>query len=71
MEKYKNTSSGIVQYEIGTDYILIEFKGKKQYIYNYKVTGKEIVEEMKKLAKSGKGLSNFIHNHAKTNYIKK
>lgn len=71
MQKYNNPSSGIIQYEIGSDYILIEFKGNKQYLYNYKVTGKDIVEEMKKLAKSGKGLSAFIHKHAKTNYIKK
>lgn len=71
MEKYSNSKSSIIGYKISPDSILIEFKGGKKYLYNYTTTGKENVEEMKKLAKKGSGLSSFIHNNVKNLFIKK
>lgn len=70
MLKYNNLSSSIARYESGHDYILIEFKNKKQYLYNYKISGKKEVEEMKRLAKLGKGLCSYIQKN-KIGYIKK
>ena len=71
MERYKNVSgkSGVVEYEIGADFIKVRFKGpKKIYVYNYASTGKEYIENMKKLAEGGKGLSTFVSQKVRERY---
>ena len=70
MENYKNLGgdSGVVEYEIGTDYIKVRFRGSRIYVYNYTVTGRDNVEHMKGLAKSGSGLNAFINKNVKKNY---
>jgi hypothetical protein len=67
MENYKNESgrSSVLQYEIGNDFIIVEFKtpsksGKTTYKYTYESAGKDSVEEMKKLAIIGGGLRTYI-----------
>ena len=72
MPAYKNRSgnSGIIAYEIGRTFIKVRFRDGF-YNYTYAQPGKAQVEEMKKLAASGKGLSTFISRFVKENYASK
>lgn len=64
MQPYKNLSgdSGVLAYEIGNDYVIVQFKNGKHsfYKYTYVRTGMVVVEEMKRLAIIGKGLNSLI-----------
>jgi hypothetical protein len=73
MTRYKNTSgiAGISAFSAGKDHIAIQFVDSSVYLYNYAVTGKEKVEEMKRLAKEGKGLTTFINQHVRDQYASK
>lgn len=75
MEDYKNVSgkSGVVRYEIGMDYIIVEFKlGQERfYKYTYAVTGQDNIEEMKKFAAQGSGLNTYINQNVKELYESK
>ena len=71
MTYYKNLSgnSGVFQYEIGEDFIIVRFKtSARLYKYSYKKAGKENVEKMKALAKSGSGLNSFISSSVRYLY---
>ncbi|MCK9399183.1 MAG: hypothetical protein M0Q51_04185 [Bacteroidales bacterium] len=71
MEKYLNKSgnSPITHYEIGIDFIIVRFKGGKDYIYSYKgKAGKYNVDIMKSLAVRGSGLSAYITKNVKYSY---
>ena len=50
----------ISAYEVGSDYIMIQFKNKVVHKYSYELTGKSAVEIMKKYAKYQSGLSSYI-----------
>lgn len=73
MERYKNLAgnSGVVAYEIGSDFIKVEFRGGSIYLYNYHSAGKENIERMKELAMAGKGLSTFISQVVREKYASK
>lgn len=73
MTKYKNLSknSGVKAFEIGTDYIKVQFINSLIYLYNYSKPGRSYVEEMKKLAEKGIGLNTYISKYIKKNYAKK
>ncbi len=70
MERYKNLSgkSGILAYELGDDYIKIEFEDGATYLYTYTNTGKENVEAMKALAVQGEGLTTYINQYIRKGY---
>ena len=70
MERYKNLGgdSGVVGYEIGTDFIKVKFKGSKVYVYDYASAGRDNIEQMKTLAKTGTGLNAFINQKTKKLY---
>jgi hypothetical protein len=69
MKRYGNRNSGISAYEIGDDYIKVKFSDRSEtYIYSYREAGKIHVENMKKLAKEGKGLNTYINQHVKDDY---
>ena len=71
MTTYQNThgKSGVVEYESGSDYIKIQFKGpQKVYVYDYTKPGKTHVDEMKLLAESGRGLATYISQEVKTDF---
>lgn len=71
MENYLNKSgnSPITHYEIGSDYIIVRFKGGKDYTYSYTgKAGKASVDLMKTLALKGSGLSAFITKNVKFLY---
>ncbi|AWV87171.1 hypothetical protein NVT87_05390 [Acinetobacter radioresistens] len=68
LEPYKDVSgkSHIEFYYIGSDYIMVQFKGSaKQYVYTYISAGEHHVEKMKQLAVSGKGLTAYINQHVR------
>jgi hypothetical protein len=62
MQPYRNItgSSGVTAYEIGEDFITIEFSDGSVYRYTYASAGQENVERMKGLAEAGQGLNTFI-----------
>lgn len=64
MEKYsdRDSDSNVENYEIGEDFIVIEFKNgrDKFYKYTYESAGLNNIEEMKRLAQCGDGLNAFI-----------
>lgn len=71
MNRYKNLSgnSGVSFYETGDDFIQVIFTGSdKIYSYSYSGAGKIHVENMKKLAVKGRGLSTYISQHVKDLY---
>lgn len=70
MERYRNLqgNSGITSYTIGRNSIIVAFKGGHTYKYNYAVTGKEHVQNMKTLAREGRGLSTYISRYVKDLY---
>lgn len=62
-----NGNSGVYSYDIGLDYIEVEYKDENPsiYRYSYKSAGKEKVEKMKELAQNGYGLNSFINKNAR------
>ncbi|WP_395073991.1 hypothetical protein [Flavobacterium sp.] len=69
MERYKNLSSGIYGYEIGSDYIKVQFKSSsKVYKYSYRKAGHKNVDSMKLLAIKGSGLNGYINSKVKDLY---
>lgn len=72
MQIYKNLggNSSVRTFSIGTDYIDVQFSSGTPYRYSYKSAGIEKVEQMKKLAISGRGLGSYINRYAKYDYEK-
>lgn len=70
MERYRNTSgnSGVYSYEIGNNYIRVQFSSGQTYRYSYKKAGNNNVEKMKTLARNGSGLNAYINNYVKFKY---
>ena len=73
MKKYKGISgvAGVDTYSIRRDHIYIKFKTGPTYIYDYDKPGKAAVEDMKRLAKLGKGLTTYINQYVRDNYAVK
>lgn len=74
MERYRDwdNDSGVISYEIGSDYITVEFKKGRFHIYTYTYNsaGSYHIENMKRLAIAGDGLNEYIIEH-KVNYTNK
>lgn len=70
MQEYKNLSgdSGVLAFEIGTDYIRVQFKDSRIYKYSYGKAGRLHVDTMKELAIAGKGLSSYIARNVRYSY---
>ena len=73
MTEYKNLSgeSGILAYEIGDDFIRVQFQDKEVYVYTNESTGQEHIDEMKRLAEKGRGLNTYINQHVRKKYDRK
>ena len=65
MERYKNAggNSGIFGYEIGSDFIRVQFQDGAIYLYTYASAGEDAIEAMKQLARAGQGLNGFINRN--------
>lgn len=73
MERYKGQddhSSGVRAYELLPDGIKLQFQDYRSYLYDYEKPGKHHVEEMKRLAQAGSGLTTYINQHVRKNYKK-
>lgn len=70
MQPYGNLSggSGVKAYEIGRDFIRVQFVDDRIYRYSYTSAGRGRIEQMKRLAASGKGLSTYISQHVRDAY---
>jgi hypothetical protein len=71
MRRYRDNTgnSGVVAYEIGDDFILVQFRDSdKIYWYSYRSAGKRHVDRMKILAEQGAGLSTYVSQHVKDKY---
>lgn len=71
MQRYADTDrdSGVSHYEIGETSITVWFKGgAKPYRYSYGRAGIQHVEQMKRLARAGDGLNEYINDHVKKSY---
>lgn len=67
MEPYKNLGrdSGVVAYQLGGDYIVVQFRSGNWTVYKYthQSAGSAAVETMKSLAVQGRGLNSYISTH--------
>lgn len=72
-QPYKSAhgDSGVTRYAIGPDYIIVEFKSSDGYRYDYQSPGRRKVETMKKLARTGDGLTTFINQQVRDDYAEK
>lgn len=73
MERYRNLSgdSGVVAYEIGSDFIRVQFADGAIYLYTYASAGSHNIENMKQLARTGQGLNSFINTTVRKAYARK
>jgi hypothetical protein len=64
MEPYSNLSgdSGVLAYQIGSDYLIVQFKQGQYtfYKYTYSSAGNLVIENLKNLARQGRGLNSYI-----------
>lgn len=67
----KSGHSGIVAYEAGSDNIIIQFNDGEMYLYTYSATGEKHVEEMKRLAQKGEGLTTYINKNIRERFQRK
>ena len=70
VEKYKNLSldSSVYAYEIGMNYIDVQFCDGSIYRYSYRSAGSFNVEQMKCYAQAGNGLCSFIQRKVRKLY---
>ena len=70
MQQYDNLSgdSGVERYEIGSDFIRVQFRTGVTYRYDHATTGAEHVDQMKTLAVSGRGLGTYISQHVRKDF---
>ncbi len=73
MEPYQNLSgnSGVAAYEIGEDYIRVQFTSGSVYVYTYDSAGADNIEQMKRLARKGQGLNTFINTNVREEYARR
>lgn len=73
MRRYANNSghSGIIAFEITHNSIRVEFKNGWFYLYNNIKPGMAIVENMQRLAESGRGLNTYINTTVKDEFFSK
>ena len=73
MQRYLNRSgeSGVVAYELGPDSIAVRFVDGSVYVYDASQPGVAEVDEMKRLAQAGRGLSAYISRVVRENYARK
>lgn len=66
MKRYISRSgktSGVIAFELGSDFITVQFDNLKTYTYSYRSAGAATVQQMKALALAQEGLSTFIAKH--------
>jgi hypothetical protein len=70
MQRYRDLSgtSGVTAYAIRPDAIDVQFAGGVVYTYTVASAGRAHIQQMKRLARSGSGLSTYISQHVRDAY---
>ncbi|HTE47357.1 MAG TPA: hypothetical protein VK636_19050 [Gemmatimonadaceae bacterium] len=70
MQRYGagDQDSGVVAYEMGSDFIRLRFRDGSEYLYDCTTPGSEHVEKMKALAAAGRGLTTYINQHVRKSF---
>lgn len=73
MERYRNLGgdSSVIAYEIGSNFIRVQFSDGSVYLYTYASAGSHNIEQMKQLARRGRGLNSFIMTNVRKAYARK
>lgn len=73
MRPYRNTGgdSGVLAYDYGNDWILVQFRDGTVYEYTSSSAGQSNIDVMKRLADAGNGLNSFINTRVKKGYSRK
>ncbi len=73
MQRYKDLGgdSGVVAFELGEQFIVIEFRDGSRYRYTAASTGAADIAAMRRLARAGEGLCTFISQHVRGRYERK
>lgn len=73
MDIYRDVDgdSGVHAYEIGADFIRVQFSTGVVYLYTYASAGMQNIERMKQLARNGDGLNAFINTTVRKAYARK
>lgn len=73
MQPYANHGgdSGVAAYEVGLDFIRIQFTTGAVYLYTHASCGLHNCEMMKKLAADGHGLNAFINSVVRKGYARR
>jgi hypothetical protein len=73
MQRYSGADrdSGIDAYEAGANFMRVRFIHGGTYLYTYRSAGKHHIDNMKTLAKSGKGLNSYINDHVREFFERK
>ncbi|HEX2854021.1 MAG TPA: hypothetical protein VHO24_12345 [Opitutaceae bacterium] len=71
MQIYHGANSGVSAYQIGSDFIVVQFRSGEGYLYNHLSPGRRHVTAMKKLAVRNEGLATYISRHVRENYAEK
>jgi hypothetical protein len=68
--RYDNRAgeSGVTDFQIRESSIAIRFTNGGTYLYDARKPGRKDLEQMKRLALAGRGLSTFISTHVKDRY---
>jgi hypothetical protein len=68
MKPYGDDKTGVTGYELTDNGIILRFKDGELYLYDDVKPGKRHIEQMKQLAKIGKGLSTYVNQYVRDNY---
>jgi hypothetical protein len=73
VQPYLNLSgnSGVAAYETAPQAIAVQFGDGAVYVYTWASAGRSHVEQMKRLAQDGRGLSAYIVRHVRGAYDSK
>ena len=73
MQRYGDVDrdSGVRSFEIGSDFIRVEFYDNDVYLYTYRSAGRNRIEQMKRRALAGDGLNAYINSNVKRDYQRK
>ena len=73
MTRYRSAekNTGVIAYDIEPDGISIKFRDGSVYLYTIQSTGKTHIAQMQALAKKGAGLTTYINQHVRENYLEK
>ena len=73
MHRYLNLAgdSGVAAYAIAPASIRVKFSGSDRvYVYSHASAGQAHVEERKRLAQAGRGLSTYLSQHVADAYVR-